>query len=311
MNPPDSFGLLQFETNTSCNASCTFCNHKYMKRHGEMPLTKIIDLTYHLAYKAKTICPFHMQEPMLEPRLDKILSNVRTFNPHAYIVVYTNMSVYPEQQLENIVKWGLIDNLIVSCYGGTPEQHNTMQPGADYNTVVNNIHKLIKLRDKYRFSTPNILVGYLVTKETKPYIKQFQETWQNIATPTYFRYDSWCGTQPYNAKDEEALWGPPAPRVPCAELYNGQTIHYDGTLVPCCLDYNNSMALGNVFNDYTLWWTNPKLKELRSLHEQGRYDEIAMCKNCSKWRYNHRPEWINQWIHKPTPAPSATNPYLC
>jgi len=274
-----------------------------------MPLTKIIDLTYNLAYKAKTICPFHMQEPFLEPRLDKILSNVRSFNPQAYIVVYTNMSIYPEKQLENIVKWGLIDDLIISCYGGTPEQHNQMQPGTDYNTVVENIKRLIKLKDKHKHGLPNIKVGYLITKETRPYLNTFRKYWADTATTALFHYDSWCGTKPYNIEYEEKVWGKSAPRVPCFELYNSQIIHYDGTLVPCCLDYNNDMALGNVFDDYHLWWTSPELKEMRKLHEQGRYSEIIMCSKCTKWRHNHRVEWINYWINKQhIPVPSAMNP---
>jgi hypothetical protein len=281
-----------------------------MKRHGSMPLDKIIDLTYHLAHKYQTICPFHMQEPMLEPRLDKICSNVKVFNPKSNVIVYTNFSVYPEKQLQNIVKWGLIDNLIVSLYGGTPELHNKLQKGVDYETVKANVLRFKALRDKAGYETPHLIIGYLVTEETYSHILDFKREWEPIAdTLTFFRYDSWCGTQPYDAEYERKVWGEPAPRVPCKELWAGPTIHFDGTLVPCCLDHNNSMPMGNIFENWNQWLVGREINDLRAMHIQGRYDEIPLCKNCTKWRYNHEKEWINLWLQKLNPllVPSAAN----
>ena len=295
--PPGMGNYLQFETGTTCNADCTFCMHGCMKRHGIMPLTKIIDLTYHLAHKAHVICPFHMQEPLLDSRIDKICSNVKVFNPKSKVWVYTNMSLYPQKQLENIVKWGLVDGLIVSLYGRSPEQHNSMQRGIDYEACCENLKRFRKMRDGFGYSLPEIRVGYLVTKETMHGIKQFMQDWHGIADETvFFRYDGWCGNLPYDPDFEAKLWGPPAPRVPCKELWAGPTVHFDGTLVPCCMDYDDSMPLGNIFKDWTLWEKGVEINKLRRLHTEGRWDEVAMCRNCTKWRYNHEKEWIEYWL---------------
>ena len=131
-----------------------------------MPFTQIIDLTYHLAHKAQVICPFHMQEPLLDPRLDKVCSNIKLYNPRGEVQLYTSMSVYPKTVLRNIARWGLVDKWLISFYGGNKQLHNRMQPGAPYKQTARYIKQFIKLRNKYGYATPRIIMGYLVTRET-------------------------------------------------------------------------------------------------------------------------------------------------
>ena len=267
-----------------------------MTPRKQMKLTNIIDLCYNLAHTAKTVCPFGMQEPLLDNRLDKICSNVKLFNPKANVALYTTFPVYPKKQLENIVKWGLVDKFIVSFYGGTPKVHSQLQPGTDYKQVTNNIKRFMKLKRRLNYYVPEVVLGYLVTKESYPHIKRFEKMWRDkVDKISYFRYYSWCGTKPYDTEWEEKLWGPPAERVPCVALYTEQTVHSDGTVVSCCLDHEAVNNCGNVFGDWQAWWNSETLKHLRALHEAGRWDKNRLCKNCTKWRYNHTPEWVEFW----------------
>ena len=305
----DKVNLLQFETATTCTSNCTFCNHKHMTPRKQMPLSQIIDLCYNLAYRADTICPFGIQEPFLDSRMDKICSNVKIFNPKSTVTTYTTFPVYPKKQLENIVKWGLIDELIVSYYGGNKQVHDTLQPGLDYKQTANNIKRFMRLKQRLQYDTPQVTLGYLLTKETLPHVKAFKKQWQNkVDKLIFFRYDGWCGTQPYDLEWEEKLWGKSPERYPCENLYCQQFIHSNGDVVSCCLDYKAENKVGNVFNDWNTWWTSPKMNELRSLHEQGRWDENSLCKDCTKWRYNHKPGWNEYWkTHKTLPVASAIN----
>jgi len=275
-----------------------------------MPLTQIIDLLYNLAHHAQTICPFGWQEPLLDTRIDKICSNVKLFNPRAKVEIFTSFPTYPKKQLENIVRWGLVDKLIVSFYGGTKAHHANMQPGIDYNQAANNIKRFMKLKQRLNHYIPKVALGYLITKETYPHIKRFHKQWlDKVDEIDYFRYDSICGTQPYDTEWEEQVWGPPAERVPCAELYRGPNIHSNGDVVSCCLDYNGENTVGNIFTDWNTWWTSSKMNDLRRLHEEHRWNENPLCRDCTKWRYNHTKEWIEYWRnHKTLPVVSAVNP---
>lgn len=299
MELPTHVDVLQFETATNCNGNCTFCTHNHMTPRPPMPLHKIIDLTYHLAHKAKTISPFFMQEPLLEPRLLKILSNVKTFNPRAKVCIYTNMSVYPEKTLTKIMQWGLVDDWFISFYGATKKTHDKLQPTLDYYRTRQNIKKLVKLRNKLRWATPHIYLSFLVTPETLPQIEKTQKQWTHIVDHiALFPYDSWCGRKPYDVEFEESVWGSPKQRVPCQQLWNAMHIHCNGNLVPCCMDYDGEHVIGNVFDDWNLWWNSPKLHDLRMLHQEGKWDEVSMCRDCTKWRYRHKQSWVNKWMDK-------------
>ena len=292
----DQIQLLQFETATTCTGNCSFCPHDKMKPRKQMPLTQIIDLCYNLAHTAKTVCPFGIQEPFLDSRIDKICSNVKLFNPRGKVTIYTTFPTYPKRQLENIVRWGLVDTLIVSYYGGTKEVHDCMQPGIDYKQAANNIKRFMRLKQRLNYHIPEVKLAYLVTKETYPNIKRFERQWRHkVDSISYFRYYSWHDSQPYDEKWEEQLWGKPAERVPCKDLYSGPFIHSNGNVVSCCLDYDEVNVVGNIFTDWRTWWNSQKMKDLRQLHEEGRWDENPLCAKCTKWRYNHTEEWINYW----------------
>jgi len=289
---------LQFETDTTCNGDCTFCLHSRMQKRPQMPLWRIADLTHHLAHEAEYVYPFGMQEPLLDLRLSKTLSNVRCSNPRAKTAVYTNMSVYPREVWKEIVAWGMLDTVYISFFGGTQKLHDKMQPGAPFKQVIKNIKRLLRLRTRLGWVTPKVIMQYLVTPATLPFMKKTLRRWHQIIDDfVCVRYDSWRGLLPYNREFEEKVWGAPAPRVPCKELYRNLYVHSNGDVVPCCLDHDGEIVLGNVFTDgYDVWWRSPELQRMRTMHEQGLWSELNFCRDCTKWRYNHSLEWVSKWL---------------
>ena len=61
-----------------------------------------------------------MQEPLLEPRLIQILSNIRSRNPRCKTSIYSNMNALTEEQTHIIIDYDLLDRLYISFYGATP-----------------------------------------------------------------------------------------------------------------------------------------------------------------------------------------------
>lgn len=304
-----SINLLQIETNTTCNGKCSFCMHQHMTRKGAMPLHKIINLLFHLMPHAREVCPFGMQEPMLDPYLSQVLSNCKLYNPQALTSIYTNMSHYPEKHIKRIFRAGLLDNLFISFYGTTKEIYNQLQFPLDYEQTIKNIKRICKYKRQTRWNKPFIKLEMLVTLETFPHFKEFRKTWMPIVDDIgTFPVDGWRGNVPTYPSINREVFGPPNPHVPCVRLFEAMYIHFDGSVVPCCLDYNDDYVVGNVFDDWNIWWTSEKLAELRKLHEEGRWDEVPLCKNCNAYQYMYRPEWIDKWRNKlPLYAKSAIN----
>lgn len=296
--------MLQFETNTACNAHCTFCEHDCMTRKGIMPTSKIIDLIYHFGHKVNEVIPFGMQEPLLEPRLSAILANVKQLNPHVQTIIYSNLGVYPEQQLREIVDWGTLDQLEVSFYGATKEIYNKLQPPLDFEQTKQNILKVMELKREYGRTKPTVELMMLHTPQTWLHLNSYVAEWQGkVDKVSMVHYDGWCGRQPYNYEVEKTIWNNPGQtdRAPCPRLWNSMYVHYDGTVVPCCLDAHDEEPCGNVFKDWNIWHTSPRLNELRVLHEQRRFSEIPLCRDCVTWRYGVEVEWNKFWMNAPLP----------
>jgi len=260
---------------------------------------KIVNLLYHLGHKVNEVFPFAMQEPLLESRLLPILSNVKLFSPRGHQSLYTNMSRYPEATLKKIVQWGLLDTFMVSFYGGSKKVHDRMQPGTPYARTKRYIKQFVKLRDSLGWVRPRISLAYLITPESLPNLKKVLKEWMPLLPVMIFRWDSWCGEFPYDEEFQNGFWGEPGERGPCGQLWKGIYINSDGDLLPCCMDYNAKMKVGNVFDDWDLWWNSEKLNRMRRLHLEGRWDEVPMCKACTKYRYNeHIGKWVEGWKQK-------------
>jgi len=296
--------MLQFETNTVCNAQCSMCEHRFMKRRGFMPTSKIIDLIYHFGHKVQDIHPFGMQEPLLEPRLSMILANIKQMNPKAKTICYTNMSVYPEKQLREIVEWGTLDHLPVSFYGADKEAYSILQPPLNYEQTKQNILKIMDLKRELGRTLPVVELMMIQTPHTYNKIKPFYKEWNGkVDKLSAVHYDGWCGKQPYSYQVEKVLWNDEgqSERAPCPRLWNSLFVHYDGTVVPCCLDAHDEEPLGNIFEDWNLFYNSPRLNEMRELHEQRRFSEIPLCKDCVTWRYGCEVEWNKFWMAVPLP----------
>jgi radical SAM protein with 4Fe4S-binding SPASM domain len=296
--------MLQFETNTACNSRCLFCEHKNMTRKGIMPTSKIIDLIYHFGHKVSEMVPFGMQEPLLEPRLSAILANIKQINPHIQTTLFSNLGVYPEQQLREIVDWGTLDQLEVSFYGATRELYEELQPPLDYVSTKLNIHKVMDLKREYGRTKPTVELMMLHTPKTWKHLDNYIAEWTGkVDKVSMVHYDGWCGKQPYNYNVEKAIWNNPGEqeRVPCPRLWNSMYVHYDGSVVPCCLDAHDEDVCGNVFKDWNIFTNSPRLNELRMLHQERRFNEIPLCKNCVTWRYGIEETWNKFWLNAPLP----------
>ena len=301
--------LLQFETATSCNGKCIFCEHPKMKQRPPTKWSNLIDLIYNYAPKVRAIVPFGMQEPFLEPRLTAVLTNIKQMNRHVETTVYTNMTIYNEKVMRRLIEHQCLDKLVISFYGTDKHAYNKLQPHFDFYQVQKNIRNFMRLRKRLGWRKPRVVIHLLTTPETIPKANAFTKKWRRIVDEVGFvHYDGWCGKQPYNSALEQKIWGIPAPeRYPCHRLWTTMTVRCDGSMVPCCLDAHIEMPLANAFTDKDPF-NSQAMQELRKLHVEGKQDQIPLCKNCTVWRYEEPEEWKKQWI-KQKNAVSA--PILC
>ena len=293
-NPPFPT-FTQFETGTACNAKCRMCPHPKMTRKGTAKWSLIAKIIREAAPKSGSICPFLLQEPMLEPRLFSILANIKQNTPACQTVVYSNMGkLHPE--IERIIKYELLDELHISFYGPTEELHKKWQQGLNYKQTVRNIKKIKRLKKKHTVTKPVTTLHILDVPEITALISSYPLL-RDVDQSTLVQYDTFHGDVPdYGGQQFAKIVGAPAERTPCQRLWTGLNIHFDGSVVPCCIDWRDQNVLGNVTGQ-TLKevWESPKFQQFRKLHVEGKWDTIPMCRDCKVHEYQTNKEWTEYW----------------
>ena len=72
--------------------------------------------------------------------------------------------------------------------------------------------------------------------------------------------------------------------------YGKLVVLWDGTVIPCCVDYNATLALGNVRNKtIPNLWKNDEIVRLREQHLNGEFpDTCANCNECESTKVEKR-----------------------
>jgi len=299
-NPPFP-KFVQFETGTTCDAHCLMCPHDKMKRHGTATWTTIGKVIQEAIPKVESTCPFLMQEPLLEPRLIQILSNIRARNPTCKTVVYTNMSCLTEEQTQRIIDYDLLDELHISFYGPTKELYDKWQKGLDWQRTIDNIKSFHAYRESKHKKLPFITHHVLCVPELFVHQQKFVDlVGKSVDSIAFVQYDTFHGDVPDYGGDQTRFFGrTPAPRTPCQRLWTGLNVHFDGNVVPCCIDYNDENVMGNVHkNTLQEIWDGTEFMKFRNLHASGRWSEIPMCRNCVVHEYQFNQEWVRYWLQK-------------
>lgn len=288
--------IVQFESICGCNANCSFCAYPKMQRaKGLMPMAMIEQIVQQ-AKGVRSLLPFLLGEPFLDSRLRDILALCKRLQPQAATVLYSNMSLCDQEAATWLVADQTLDQLSPCFYGPTPFIYRQLQPPLDFHSVRQNIIHLIKERQLQGRRKPVVNMQYILTETTAPYAAQFQKYWGAVADKvSLVRFDTWHGLQPDQSPPSLPEY-PPGP-IPCSRLWDGMSIHHDGTAVACCIDLEQEAVIGQ-FPEQSLAeiWHGSALRVLRRLHLAGQQDQIPLCRNCTAWRSNPQ-WWVDFWSH--------------
>jgi len=298
-NPPFP-KILQFETATTCNAHCLMCPHDKMKRRGTAKWSLISKVIREAVPQVETVCPFLMQEPTLEPRLVSILANIKQRNQKCTTAVYSNMAYLPNKTLKQIVDYDLLDELHISFYGPTEALYEKWQPPLKRAVTVKNIQKLFVYRHHMKRLKPKITLHVLSVPEIIEASSGYKDVVNFVDKVGNVQFDTFHGDIPdYGGDQTEFMGRPPKPRTPCQRLWSGINIHFDGSVVPCCIDYNDENVMGNVGKDSLAdVWGGLNLQKFRRLHMERRWNEIDMCRECKVHEYQFSSEWVDYWLSR-------------
>lgn len=252
------------ECTTYCSASCNFCPRVDMNR----PLGEMSDKLFHKiikdgkAIRVKRYSPFLMGDPFVFPRIWEWLDYMKKEDVIASL--YTNGS---HLDVDRIIKYNNIDYLDISLNAAIAETHSKIMhiAGDRFNEIVDKINFLFK------HAPFSVRVSFIITSENFHEMKQFKEMFPRV---------KFCGMVNWKGARHD-----PMERVgkkrPCLIPFIQMFVLYDGTVVPCCMDFDGKHVLGDA-NKQTLGeiW-NTTQKRFEDMHRRGEWDKIPICKNCN------------------------------
>lgn len=273
---PKQPNQVRLDTTTSCNLHCLSC-HRFteygIQRKGCMSLDTILLILKDLStwkQPLNEIVPVNYGEFLLHPEWESILKHIELLLPRTIIVLPTNgvcLDNYKLCKLLRINTLKLINISLNAYFSSTYKQFC----GGDLSSTVIIVENAIKTIKQER---PDIEVWvsmvYSPDYQTEVERDEFITFWRrSVTTPILPAANCGRHCQPIENN------------IPCRSIFSDLVIGYDMKLSACCFDAGFTLDLDYYKGDAIAAWNNPKLAELRELHNRGRRAEYNACRSCS------------------------------
>lgn len=272
--------LFQIEPTNYCNLKCPMCPHDLMTREvGFMDLDLYRSVIQQVRRYSASVRLHNMGESLLHRQINEFISYAEENGLST--ILSTNASALTPRVSEKIIDAGL-DEILISFDGASKEIYEFCRAGARYERVLANIDQFLKLRERRRGSSPKVTMSLIDMPMTKGDISEFMRRWQPKVDKVRIKPPrNWDGS---SARINELVGipGQYPSGPPCSRLWTSLVVLWDGRVVPCCMDFDAKVVLGNlkektlaeIFNDLPM-------QNLRALHVNDQACKSDLCKGCS------------------------------
>lgn len=268
-----------------CNLKCSACDHgnvsKYrrIQKMGMGLYKKIID---EIAEKNKNarIWEIFFGDPFLCGDMDQRIKYAKE-KGLTDVVLNTNGVLMTENKSKLYIQAGL-DAIYVGVDAGSEETYNKIRIGGDYHKVIQNVLSYHELLKKIGNGKQKIFTQFVQSDVNEHEVNAFKEFWTSRGVSVKIRPKiSWGGlVNAPNLHPNESV-----KRKPCYWLMRTMNICADGEVALCSADIHCRVKCGNVVQHSIEELWGGKLREYRTMHKEGKFDELPdMCKNCCDWQ---------------------------
>lgn len=212
-------------------------------------------------------------EPMLDNRLEQKIAYAGANGLSTYII--TNGSALTERRSIRLLEAGLSE-IRISFYGMKPETYNAVMRGLEFSRTMLGVLEFLRLRDALESST-RVQISYLELPQNEADTDAFRAFWE----PKVDAVEIW---RPHNFGDGRDYRDRTAEKTTCGRPEHGPLqIQWDGSVIPCCFDYNNQIVLGNAFTEPVLDVLNgERYRALRHAHRMKEFGSFPYCDQCDQ-----------------------------
>lgn len=268
-----------------CNLRCSACDHKNMTKYRPFKIMdfglykKIID---EIAVENPTarVWEIFFGDPFLCPDMAKRIKYAKD-RGLTDVVLNTNGTLMTEDKAQAIIEAGL-DAIYVGVDAATEDTYNKIRIGGNFNKVRENVLNYKKLLAKYGRPEQKLFVQFVHSDVNESEVDDFKSFWAKHSINVKIRPKiSWAGlVDAPNLRNNQEV-----NRKPCYWLMRTINICADGEACLCSVDLHCQVKCGNI-KDYSIkeLWAG-KLKEYRTMHQEGRFNELPeLCRECRDWQ---------------------------
>lgn len=282
--------IFQIEPTTRCNLNCPLCSTHHLKRG-------VIDLETNSFENLVTSNPqmryatLHlMGEPLLSRNL---FQYIRLLKQREVFTFFSTNGMLLKEKAKNVVD-SMVDKVSISLDAINQEDLKIYRRNAQLDLILDGIRTLVNERNRRKLDRPIVQVQTIMfryNEEKEEEVKSFllslgvdRIKLKTVSTESFGQKNSngsdipWERLIPqrYKRNQKEKLFF--KDRAVCRLLFQGFVLA-DGSVVPCCVDYDGKYAFGNlkVSSWDEIWYSEKRREVLKEYFEEG----LTICKNCT------------------------------
>ena len=267
------FKKIYIEITNICNLNCSFCS-KVEKERRMLSTSEFIEIINKIKDYTESIYLHVKGEPLTHPNIIQFINIAKENNLKVNLT--TNGVLFPKYA-EELGKCTNLNKINFSLHSENNISNYCEKIFDSVNNLTNQtvIYRLWTLKENELDDKSTIIVDKI-----KKYYKLEGNVVNRIKTENNIKIAS----NIYVDKDNEFVWpevNDYQSRGYCYALKTQIAILSDGTVVPCCLDSNGKIELGNIFKDSLEDIINSNRYQNLKKSFQDRNPCEELCKSCT------------------------------
>ncbi|MBN1360475.1 MAG: SPASM domain-containing protein [Sedimentisphaerales bacterium] len=262
-----------------CDLRCVMCPQSYGLRDHRPTMS--LDVFQRIV---DDVCENH---PLIklylsgEPLLHKDLLEMIAYADRqgCRTMIHTNATLLTQTMSQRLLSSALTF-LSFSFDGCSAEVYERLRPPARFEQVRSNIRQYLELR-RSQGRGPHTSIEIIRMKDTEDLLPDFVTEWKTSGVDEIHVVDcmTWLGCVKDRRIDRPSN---NAAYKPCEAPFRHGCILSDGTVVPCCMDVNGMMPLGNVIeSSFREIWAGKPYRQLRLAMLTAGFPEGSICAGCA------------------------------
>ncbi len=280
---------VQIETiNGVCSARCPMCTiETWTRKVNTMTQDQLRSLLIKFQPHKEKI-QFLTLHGFAEPLLDRELpAKVRMAKELGFqgVGFASNCTHLDERMAKELLAAGL-DTIICSIDGIRKETHEAIRPRTDFDVLVANVERFIRLRNEGNYGT-RVMIRFIRQQLNRDEWPVYRAYWaERIDTArrdeiVKFEIHNW-GDKIENYENQDLNDNLPLDGLVCSDVFERMFIYSDGSVALCCADDNGFFDHGNVFElDPIDIYNNKIFSRYRRVMEEGKILSLKHCESCT------------------------------